>query len=112
MVHLLEHGAITTAIPVAPVVAEEGDYDPNLQVANPIPVNYAVARHLERTYMEPEVRAINVEAMNVQPNNSNNNMYKNPLKWRFGGVRRSGKKTKKKFSKKNKKSLVKRIKKV
>ena len=60
MVHLLEHGAITTAIPVAPVVAEEGDYDPNLQVANPIPVNYAVARHLEN--MEPVV-----EAMDVQP---------------------------------------------
>ncbi len=110
---LIKHGAVLTAVPTAvpTAVAIEENYNPNLNlhVANPIPVNYAVARHLERTYMEPEVRAINVEAMNVQPNNSNNNMYKNPLKWRFGGVRRSGKKTKKKFSKKNKKSLVKRI---
>ena len=61
---LINHGAITTALPVVPVVAEEGVYDPNVPVSNIIPVNYDAVTRLEGNNMNVQPP---VEAMNVQP---------------------------------------------
>ena len=107
MDYLFQHGALTHATSIAPiVVATEENYDSNLHLpeVTPTPIkNWAQANFLGENN--------SVLQAAVQPNYNITLSHKPHFRWRSGGVRRSGKKIKKKFSKKNKKSLVKRIKK-